>query len=114
MHARPSCMATATGDMNRPAGLVLILTFALMLGTYACRSVSATAIEVGERREAVLRERGSGRRELGRGPEARWSFHGRGGQKVSIKAESYEFDVCMALLDPQGKRIAFADDNGGF
>src|SRR5437868_302188 len=114
MHARPSCMATATGDMNRPAGLVLILTFALMLGTYACRSVSTSAIEVGERREAVLRERGSGRRELGRGPEARWSFHGRGGQKVSIKAESYEFDVCMALLDPQGKRIAFADDNGGF
>src|SRR5262249_37492937 len=75
---------------------------------------TAPAIGVGERREAALSSSDSDRRVLHRGPEARWSFHGQSGQRISILAESYEFDVCLVLLDSQNQRVAFAEDNAGF
>ncbi|HJQ69033.1 MAG TPA: CHAT domain-containing protein [Blastocatellia bacterium] len=71
-------------------------------------------IRLGDRSEGALRPSDPLRGEAPIAAESRWAFEGSKGQQVTIAAQSYEFDIYLLLLDPQGRQITWADNNGGF
>jgi CHAT domain-containing protein len=72
---------------------------------------SERVITIGDRLEGHVLSLNT---KLGKGPESRWVLNGRSGQKVTLVGESYEFSVCLRLLDPMGSQIAWSDDNRSF
>ena len=95
-----------------PAGILFFLVVSSLCG---CQTNSFIGVILpGERREGVLRESNRIRSEVPMGREARWSFEGSKGQRMVINARSFEFDVFLLLVDPQGSRVAQGDNNAGF
>jgi CHAT domain-containing protein len=92
--------------------------FGLLLVVWAAyahhQPPSARLTRLGERLQDSLSQSGPIRTEPPRGPERRYAFDGQAGQKVTILAESYEFNVYLQLLNPSDQQIAWADDNGWF
>src|SRR5262249_26289051 len=114
MHLMPTAITTRLLLLAKTGLAIAGLSLFAASMSRCSPGATAPAIGVGERREAALSSSDSDGRVLHRGPEARWSFHGLSGQRISILAESYEFDVCLVLLDSQNQRVAFAEDNAGF
>jgi CHAT domain-containing protein len=93
-------------------GFGLIILAGLAQG--CSQSPSAQAIRFEQRQEDVLRASNPAHLESPRGPERWWRFDGQAGQKITLAADSYEFNVYLRLVDPGGQQIAWADDNGWF
>jgi len=92
-----------------------IALVALVSAAGGCyRPHSGQLIHLGQRYEGVLRATDQVRAEPPRGPESRWVFDGQAGQRITIAAESCEFDVYLLLIDPRGREVAWSDDNGWF
>ncbi|MBI3949134.1 MAG: CHAT domain-containing protein [Acidobacteria bacterium] len=71
-------------------------------------------IHPGERHRDLLGNFDPLRAKPPRGPERHWAFDGHAGQRITISAESYEFDTYLLLLDPQRQQLAWSDNNGWF
>jgi len=103
-------MATASCEKRLGAGLIFLL-LSLCSGCAGCRR-RPDAIIPGVPREGALRQSDRPRTTQPRGPEARWQFDSETGGAYTITAESYEFDLVLLLLDPEGRQIASGNGNG--
>src|SRR5712692_4166411 len=80
----------------------LAATF-LLCGSLACTFCSSgcrpanpdRTLHPGDHREGLLRQSERMGSELPRGPESHWFFQGWNGRRVTLAAESYEFDVYL-------------------
>lgn len=102
-------------SMKLSRGLRRFGLFIAACGMLGCHLLSPERlIHFDERYEAHLKASDSIRTQPPRGLQHRWVFDGQAGRKITIAAESYESDTYLRLLDPQGRQIAWADDNGWF
>ena len=115
MSPRPLSLEISALTKKRLAliGLCALLVVAFSF-TVIRRSSAIKTVQLGERCEGRLRESDPMRSEAPIAVEDRWAFEGAKGQQITIAGESYEFDIYLLLLDPQGRQVTWADNNAGF